>query len=381
LFTLLQKPNREVLLRNLQQKKYPALSDDIHLKAAMRWLCRAQDATGGPGVAAGYHLYRGWEPPYPETTGYIIPTFLRYAAITRETEYLHRATRMGDWECEIQMPSGAVRGITGEPYAFDTGQVIFGWSALFEQTRQQKYLNALVRAADWLGEIQEEGGFWQRYTLNQTPTTYHTRVAWALFEAHRLTENPAHKGAAEKHIAWALSHAKENGWIDHMAFQSDLHPYTHTIAYTLEGLLESSRYSAPPVQREILAELGKACSAIVACYSSVYPAYLPGTFTPAWEPGARYSCITGNAQIAIILMKLDRIQSDNSYRRAAERLIGQAKETQLVAEGNPGISGAIPGSHPIWGGYSIFNYPNWAAKFFSDALMDHLEPNGNSAAG
>ena len=27
------------------------------------------------------------------------------------------------------------------------------------------------------------------------------------------------------------------------------------------------------------------------------------------------------------------------------------------------------GSLPIWGGYSRFEFPNWAAKFFADALM------------
>ncbi|MBC8072612.1 MAG: hypothetical protein IAG13_30100, partial [Deltaproteobacteria bacterium] len=31
--------------------------------------------------------------------------------------------------------------------------------------------------------------------------------------------------------------------------------------------------------------------------------------------------------------------------------------------------GAIKGSHPIWGGYSPFTYPNWATKFFVDALL------------
>jgi hypothetical protein len=31
--------------------------------------------------------------------------------------------------------------------------------------------------------------------------------------------------------------------------------------------------------------------------------------------------------------------------------------------------GAIAGSVPIWGAYSRFEFPNWAAKFFADALM------------
>jgi len=36
--------------------------------------------------------------------------------------------------------------------------------------------------------------------------------------------------------------------------------------------------------------------------------------------------------------------------------------------------GAIAGSAPIWGRYSMFEYPNWAAKFFADALMLKMTP-------
>ena len=32
----------------------------------------------------------------------------------------------------------------------------------------------------------------------------------------------------------------------------------------------------------------------------------------------------------------------------------------------------MAGSAPIWGRYSMFEYPNWAAKFFADALMIRL---------
>jgi hypothetical protein len=36
------------------------------------------------------------------------------------------------------------------------------------------------------------------------------------------------------------------------------------------------------------------------------------------------------------------------------------------------VRGAIAGSAPIWGAYSRFEFPNWAAKFFADALMMDL---------
>jgi hypothetical protein len=37
------------------------------------------------------------------------------------------------------------------------------------------------------------------------------------------------------------------------------------------------------------------------------------------------------------------------------------------------VTGAVAGSSPIWGRYSMFEFPNWAAKFFADALIMDLE--------
>ena len=42
------------------------------------------------------------------------------------------------------------------------------------------------------------------------------------------------------------------------------------------------------------------------------------------------------------------------------------------------IRGGIKGSHPVNGGYMTWRYPNWAAKFFMDALM--LEKLNNEPA-
>jgi len=37
------------------------------------------------------------------------------------------------------------------------------------------------------------------------------------------------------------------------------------------------------------------------------------------------------------------------------------------------VRGGIAGSWPIWGAYSRFEFPNWAAKFFADALMLNMD--------
>ena len=42
---------------------------------------------------------------------------------------------------------------------------------------------------------------------------------------------------------------------------------------------------------------------------------------------------------------------------------------QDLESADPNVRGAIKGSHPIDGEYMAWRYPNWAAKFFMDALM------------
>src|SRR5437660_12878717 len=91
--------------------RWPATPGDSrqHLQATMGWLCRAQDRGGGGGVSAGYSLLRGWLPPYPETTGYIIPTFFDYARPTATDELYARAVRMPDRTLCAQRPSAATQ--------------------------------------------------------------------------------------------------------------------------------------------------------------------------------------------------------------------------------------------------------------------------------
>ena len=43
---------------------------------------------------------------------------------------------------------------------------------------------------------------------------------------------------------------------------------------------------------------------------------------------------------------------------------------------SPDTLGALNGSYPFWGKYEPFAYPNWATKYFADALMledEHLK--------
>ncbi len=368
----------KILLNNLLKIENHVYSDNIHLKAAIEWLTRAQDITKCGGVSAGYSLETGWDPPYPETTGYIIPTFLQYAYFINDPSYIKRAEMMGNWEIKIQLPSGAIRGGIGKenkPKVFNTGQVILGWIALFEETKKEKFLKAAIKAANWLEEIQDSDGKWSKKVYLGIPHSYNTRVAWSLLEVFKHTNDEKYKQASERNILWVFSHAKKNGWLENMGFYKDLPPLTHTIGYTLRGLLESSFYLSDNIKQNALKIVCKAAENIMMRYELknkhhyTKPSFLPATFYPNWNSNDKYSCLTGNAQIAIIWLKLFLLKNDIRFFYAALKIIEQIKITQLIASKDLGIKGGIAGSYPIWGEYMTFYYPNWATKFYCDALI------------
>lgn len=353
-------------------------SDKEHLAAAMQWLARAHNVTGAQGVSAGYWFDFGWKPAYPETTGYIIPTFIDYFKISGEEDFLKRACQMGDWEIEVQLPGGAVRGgigVNSHPIVFNTGQVILGWLALFRATQESRFLQAAMRAADWLVKSQDADGKWSKFVYLNTLHTYNSRVAWSLFEIAEITKEDKYRRAAEKHMRWILSLAQTNGWIDYMGFRENEYPLTHTIAYALSGLAESVRYLSGQVAQKTKELLENACQALMICYERrkkdpyQMPRYLPARFDSNWRGRADYSCLTGNAQMAIVWLQLYQINQDARFLNAALKLIDQLKALQSLDSKNPVIHGGLAGSYPIWGGYKKYAYPNWATKFFADAII------------
>ena len=73
-----------LVLRDLLSAPPPSrYNDAYHLRSAIEWLCRAQDVRNDKpdagGVSAGWSFEDGWLPSYPETSGYIVETFIAAA--------------------------------------------------------------------------------------------------------------------------------------------------------------------------------------------------------------------------------------------------------------------------------------------------------------
>jgi uncharacterized protein YyaL (SSP411 family) len=345
------------------------------LGEALRWLYRAQDANRDHGVSHSFLIGKGWLPSYPETSGYIIPTLLNHWKLSQADEARLRAIDMANWALGIQLPNGAVPSLaTGEPVVFDTGQVIFGWLSAFKVADQDRFLDAATRAGDWLVEALDPDGAWRQWTGSTVGITYNARTAWALLELALLTKDERYRRAARRFLDWTLKQERDEGWFEYNCLNDNNQPLLHTIAYTARGQLESGILLDAP---EFIAAAER--TAVELSRRVAPDGRMAGRFDRHWEPTVKWACLTGMAQISLVWSGLERITGDSRYRVSADAVISFLKTTQDLRSKNPGLRGGIRGSFPVNGQYCRYRIPNWAVKFFIDALMQASNPNSPRA--
>lgn len=352
--------------------KFQVQKNSVHLKEAAEWIIRAQDATPDRGVSIKFNLSKGWGASYPETTGYIIPTLLDYARFSGNDEYKYRALEMADWELSVQLDCGAIQAGTVDvssriPTIFNTGQVLFGWISAFKETGKERYLKAATKAVNWLVDVQEPDGFWKKHAspfATYKMNTYNVRTAWGIYLVYEITQDSKYLQAALKNVRWAIKQQNSLGWFDNNCLSDNSRPLTHTIGYTIEGILGIGIALG---DQEFIDAAQKTARALMS--SQTTGGSLAGRFDAQWRPSVRWSCLTGIAQIAICWWQLYKITKDKQYREAALKANQYLKSIQNISIPHPGIRGGIKGSHPINGKYCSYGYPNWAAKFFMDSLL------------
>jgi uncharacterized protein YyaL (SSP411 family) len=352
-----------------------------HLRAAIDWLLYAQAATpADDGVAHSYDLRRRrWDASYPETTGYIIPTLLDYADLFQAPRYAEAAIRMADWEIAVQLPDGGVRAGTMEahvvvPTIFNTGQVLFGLARAYTATREPRFAEALRRAADWLVAAQDGDGAWRRFPSPFAPGSgakaYNTRSAFGLVRAWEALGEARWLDAADANAQWALEVALPNAFLPHNCLTPNPSPLTHTLAYSMRGLMEVGVATG---KQQYIDHAIRMALAIAGQQRA--DGAMPGRYDAGWQPAANWTCLTGNSQLAINWLRLDRITGDKKFEKHALAANRFNMRMQDLRQRDPHRAGALKGSHPINGGYMTWRYPNWATKFFADALMLEMRPD------
>ena len=369
--------NARLLLDQIVERspnRRAGVDDAAHMKAAAEWLERAQDVTGNGGVAGRYRMKSGWTPSYPETTGYIVPTFLQLADEPGNARFHDRAGRAVEFQLGLHLPEGAFPGgeLNHEAMTasfFNTGQILAGLLAWDKAVGDARTVDAARRAADWLVSIQSPDGAFRSHLYHDLVTTYGAHASCWLAEFGLHTGDQKYVDAAVRHVEWVLTHRdRDTGWIENCGFSPTDHharrSVTHTIAYTLWGILATSRIAG---YSEGIGAVEQAALGIARRLE--LSGTLPGVLDYRWRAVETFSCLTGNAQMALVWFALYELGNDSRFLNAALKAIDLVKRAQPLTSSDPGIRGGIPGSDPIWGSYIRMAVPNWPAKFFIDALL------------
>lgn len=355
-----------VLTESSELKRYRASLD-----GAIGWLMRSVKGKGN-GSAAYFGVWGKWSRPYPETTGYIIVTLLDYARFTSDQNAYDLALSLGDWLLEIQDKKGYWHGGTHpapapNPSIFNTAQILLGLNALYRETKNSKWLDSAAAGARWLADGVNDKGQWElgNYRQGFNPS-YYTRVAWPMLDTWALSGDNVVRESAERVLQAIAAKRKDNGVISGWGFDPGKPAFTHTIAYTIRGFLESARILD---NWEAYGQPVEAAMDHLYKQAELKRGRLAGAYNEDWSKVDTYTCLTGNAQTAICLLMYDEKQTDLRLVNAACKLVDNVCDAQSLGHIRPGIRGGVPGSKPIWGRYLMMRYPNWAAKFHADALM------------
>ncbi len=363
---------RLTVLRDYLAGTSPDPGIDLALDAAIQWICDAQDNTSTPdrGISRHFSLIDGWGPSYPETTGYIVPTIIEYSRLTHDPRLIERSVQMLDWLLSIQNEDGSFNGgtITSTPQTpvlFNTGQILIGLAAGTRDV-SDKYEEPMMRAADWMMAAQDDDGCWRRFPspfAGPGLRTYDTHAAIGLFETASVCGKSKYSDAAQKNIDWTISEQRPNGWFENCCITDVDKPLTHAIGYTVRGLLAAYRFSHDP---RYLDAARLTLDSLLGCLKENRT--LPGRLDANWSSRARWTCMTGNLQIAECWLILYEETGEAAYLDAARR-INEFARCIMRLHGPRERNGAIPGAYPISGEYTPYQYPNWATKFFVDSNL------------
>jgi hypothetical protein len=373
IFPLVFRVSADALRSQFEQRTLYSYSNTIRptegaLRLVIDWILRAQRSDGG--IPAYYSLMRGYSESYPEVTGYIVPTLYDYAHLEGDTSAAQAAERAANWLMSLRMGSGAFpAGLhmgDEHPSVFNSGQILQGLVRAYLETQRADVLEAASATGDWLASVQSEDGSWGGVGAYQGAAhTYYSMVAWALALLAQESKAVRHRAAAERNLDWVLGQIEPSGWTSGINLKG--YPtFLHFIAYVIQGVLESGI----ALQRKDGIEAASRSARVLLRKFEVHKALL-GAYDRDFKSGMGFVCLTGNAQMACVWLRLHEVTGELRYLNGALKINELLKEA-LQTRGNRGALGGVAGSYPIWGPYQPLRYISWGCKFLADALMLEL---------
>ncbi len=149
----------------------------------------------------GVRAWEGYTAPYPEVTGYLIPSLLKHGARPLAEE-------LARWLCsdQVQNRDGSWCGLDGRKHTFDTACIVQGLMAV------GGHMENVVRAMQWLNSMRRDDGFLRKHDRDDGTALYLCRASAIIGDratVHKYAPTPTWGhvwGAANRahYIAYAL---------------------------------------------------------------------------------------------------------------------------------------------------------------------------------
>lgn len=302
------------------------MNTSIKFEKALNWL--KQNTVNGAGVSVSNKNKR----PYPEVTGYFIPTLIRWGEFDLAKTYI-------EWLLKVQHQDGSWGDADNDQsYAFDTGQIIKGLMAYSLKFPNKNIDAAINKACDWMCACVAEDGSpavpdIKGWGKSNVPPGILLYAYQAVIEAGKYYENDNWINKSNRLVSWFLSDVNLTNFTC----------LSHFHAYIIEALIDLGYYEKAEYGMKIISKqmnfLGK------------IPAYKNSTWT----------CSTGAFQYALIWYKLGNYE------------LGDKAFKYILRKQNK--SGGWYGGYGLFARYFRRAEISWAVKYFFDALHFRLKLN------
>lgn len=347
------------------------------IDAHLHFILKSIDANKGMGSSAFYsrlrHPVGGWAEAYPETTGYIIPTLLqaeKQLGISLKSYVQSCIYWLSE---EVQMSSGAFPSLYSgneKESLFNSAQIALGFLAYTEHfPSDEKILLSELDLLNWFVENVDKVDADIHYKKDFVPS-YYTRVVWPCLLLAKKYKHRVLKDKAFHLLDVIINRSLGEGDFPRDAGFSGDKAFSHTIAYTIRGLLEINELYPNEEREEILNRLVQGQMKAI----DEAGGKMAGSYDLNWKGDYSFRCLTGEYQWAIIFLRMYGREGEQVFLQYAERLLEEDFSSNILFP-----IGAVYGSKPFWKSYMRFKAPNWAAKFGLDALLLHKKLQDDKA--
>ncbi len=332
------------------------------------WIYKSFKTNKYLGSSASRNILGQWAAPYPETTGYLIPTLLQGDRYLPDLGLSSLAEKQLHFFENLRTPEGGYHSNikSGKPIVFDVAQILLGCLTLVPYVdKPEELLQEIELTRDWLRDLlNDEGQFISHHYIEDYQPTYYSRIAWPLAFAENVIDSKVSrrtKAMVDKILALQNDNHSFSDW----GFRKGEAAYTHTIAYTLRGLWEYAEIvNSRSIKKQVTSTL-KTLTTLIKNKNKV-----AATYDEKWAGNYNYICSAGNAQLALLYLIVYERTGREEYLDPLVILLLPLLKGQRRLSIN---RGAIPSSLPIWGDYQKMKFTNWTQKFFADALIKLLD--------